>query len=135
MRKRLLLLALTLSLIPTATASAQVDFNGTLDAQTPKFTWESSGSGIPYLLGAQRTVQQCTGFPRGTDCDRILLNVGTAAELQITLESPEGEEGPTVPGDPGPFLSFQDVDGWLYKSNAAGEQQGQTLTNGDAEAG
>ncbi|HVL94948.1 MAG TPA: hypothetical protein VM266_03735 [Solirubrobacteraceae bacterium] len=135
MRNRLVLLALALSLVPAATASAQVDFSGTLDAQTPKFTWESSGSGTLYLFNAQAPLQQCRGFPAGTDCERVLLNVGAAADLQITLDSPEGTEGPTVPGDPGPFVSFQDVDGYLYKSNAAGEQQGDSLSNGDAEKG
>ena len=132
MRNKLLLITLALSLLPAATASA-ADFKGTLDAQTPKFTFESSGSGTPYLVGAETA--QCAGFPVGTDCDSVLLNVGAAAELQITLDSTEGVEGPTVPVLDGPVASFQDVDGLLFKSNAAGEQLGETLTNGDAAKG
>ena len=60
MRRLLLLLALVL--VPAASAHAQEPaFKGTLNGSTPKFTWESSGSGAPG--GDIVTDVHCFGGP------------------------------------------------------------------------
>ena len=128
-------LAIALTLAGAASAHAQEPaFTGTLSAATPKFTWESSGSGAPdptSLIG--ETAFRCSGDP--FHCEYILFKVESAGELALTIDNPDGVpiEEDNVCG--GPCASLQDLDAYLYKSDATGAPQGDTLTNGDAEAG
>ena len=128
-----LILALAL-LAPAASAHAQEPaFKGTLNASTPKFTWESSGTGAPG--GDLVTDLHCLGGP--WHCEYVLFNVEAAGELALNLESSEAEAAQGVPlvCEDTPCASYQDVDGNLYKSDASGAKQGDSLTNGDADAG
>ena len=132
-----LILALTLALGPAASAqAAEPDFKGTLNGATPKFTWESSGTGTPGGPDVGPPVH-CAGGP--AHCEHVLLNVEAPGELVLTLESPDGQSASGVPlvcpDATSPCASFQDLDGNLYKSDASGAKQGDSLTNGDAEAG
>src|SRR5688572_31907662 len=129
--RMLLLLAAGLLLVPAASARAQADFTGTLNGSTPKFAWESSGSGAPEPSGQARCSNELF------HCEYVLLKVESAGELALSLESPEGQSAQGVPMvcEDSPCASFQDVDGYLYKSDASGTPEGDTMTDGDAEAG
>jgi hypothetical protein len=109
-------LALTLMLLPTVVASAEPDHTATLDRANPKFTWESSGTGTSAFGQAPF---RCTAAP--FKCEYILLGVETAGELTLALDGTDSD--PT-----GEVWSLKDIDGYLYRSNAAGEPLGNTLT-------
>lgn len=121
-------LALTMTLLPTAVASAEPDRTATLNRADPKFTWESSGTGVqdPTSIPFGPELFRCTGAP--FNCEYILLDVGTVGELTLTLVSTEVD-----PSDPTGAVKDQvkDIDGYLYRSNAAGEPLGKNLTNYD----
>ena len=129
-RISLALLATTtvLMLLPAAEASAEPNHRATLDRATPKFTWESSGSGVPdpyhFLIGQTPPVR-CTGAP--FRCDYILLDVEAAGELTLTLENTDAVD-PSFPCGNSPCELVHDIDGRLYRSNAAGDPVGNTLT-------
>lgn len=116
-------LALSLILLPAVEAWAEPDRTATLDSENPKFTWESSGSGVQADPTGD---QKCMGDP--FTCDSVLLNVRTAGELTLTLDIDEVVSDPTgeVCGNLVPCLN--DIDAYLYESNAAGEPLGNTLT-------
>ena len=120
-------LALTLVLLPAVEASAEPDHSATLNRATPKFSWESSGSGAsdPFWQAPFR----CTGAP--FRCEYILIDVGVGGELTLTFDNTDVVD----PGDPtgevcgdSPCGLLHDIDGYLYRSNAAGEPVGKTLT-------
>lgn len=115
MRVRLGLLALALMLLlPAAESAAEPDRSATLNAANPTFSWESSGSGVPDPTGfLMEPALRCSGTPPFR-CDYILLDIETAGELTLTLNSAKGV--------------IRDLDGYLYKSTAAGEPLGRTLT-------
>lgn len=125
-------LALTLMLLPADVASAEPDRTATLNRANPKFTWESSGSGATdpsagFLGPAAPFRFRCTGAP--FSCEYILLEIEKAGELALTLDITNGVSEPTgeVCGAL-PCGVVQDIDGYLYRSNAAGEPLGNTLT-------
>ena len=115
-------LALTLMLLPAPVASAEPDHTATLNRANPKFTWESSGSGAGFAGHLGR----CTGAP--FECEYILLDVEKAGELALTLDITSVVSDPTV-CEASMWVSgcFADIDGFLYRSNAAGEPQGDNL--------
>jgi hypothetical protein len=118
-----------------ATAHAHSDqphHTATLNRANPTFTWEGSGSGAPdpsHFLFGQSPPVRCTGTP--FSCEHILLLVARAGELTLTLNGTDDGDvsDPTgeICGDE-PCGSVKDIDGYLYKSNAAGERVGHTLT-------
>jgi hypothetical protein len=111
-------------------ASAEPDHTATLDRSDPKFTWEGSGSGVPDpsapLFGPAAALFRCTGAL--FSCEYILLHVEKAGELTLTLDNTDAVD----PSDPSCVESecslVHDIDGRLYRSNAAGELLGNTLT-------
>jgi hypothetical protein len=133
MRLRLGLLTLVLLLFPATVAIAAPTFTGTLSAEASKYTWESSGDGAPDPGGLfGETLTRCAGV--AWNCEYILLDVKAAGTLSLGIESTDGVDGPEDPTGilgSGPLVGLQDLDGYLYKSNAAGEPQGDALTNPD----
>ncbi len=116
-------LALTLTLLPAVEASAEPDRSATLNRANPKFTWESSASGVPDpssigILFGQPPPLRCTDAP--FKCEYILLDVEAAGELTLTLDNIDAVDSSEVP--------VHDIDGRMYRSNAAGEPLGNTLT-------
>jgi hypothetical protein len=104
-------------------ASAEPDRTATLNSDNPKFTWESSGSGVDPLgqFG-------CTG--ESSNCEYVLLNVETAGELTLTLDNTSDVSDPTGGVCVDLTLTcLQDIDARLYKSNASGEPMGDSLTD------
>ena len=126
-----LLLTLALMLLPAAVASAEPDFSATLSGANPRFTWESSGTGVtgtsvPDLSGGSR---RCTGAP--FTCEYILLDVEVGGDLKLTLDGTDDGDvsDPTGVCPTSPCASAKDIDGFLCRSNAAGEPVGKALTN------
>ena len=116
------LMALTLLLMAAPVASAEPDHSATLNRANPSFTWEGSGSGT----GVFSLLDRCTGAP--FTCEYILLNVEQAGELALALDITSVVSDPTV-CDASLQLSgcLADIDAFLYRSNAAGEPQGDNL--------
>jgi hypothetical protein len=106
-------------------ASAEPDHTATLDRRNPKFTWESSGTGHNDPYGPQGPFR-CTGAP--FRCEYILLHVEDAGELTLTLAG-DSDPGGEACHDLGLYCASKDIDGYLYRSNAAGKPVGKTLTN------
>jgi hypothetical protein len=110
-----------------ATAHAHSDQphrTATLNRANPKFTWEGSGSGVAdsassELLYGQPPPLRCTDTP--FRCEHILLLVEKAGELTLTLNVTDSDATSQV-------ASGKDLDAYLYRSNPAGDQVGQTLT-------
>lgn len=115
------LLTLALVLLPAAVASAAPDFNATLSGASPRFTWESTGTGVPDLSGGSA---RCTGAP--FTCEYVLFDVRVPGELTLTLDM-------EAACSDSPCSGVNDINGNLYRSNAAGEpQSGIVLTRGCA---
>ena len=125
-----LALMLLLMLLPAAVASAEPDFSATLDRANPTFAWESSGSGLQDPLWTYGPAMfRCTGAP--FECEYILLHVQTAGELTLRVDGNGVDiNDPTVCGDK-PCATTQDMDAYMYKSDAAGKPQGRSLTGYD----
>lgn len=132
MRSSVLLLMVSLSLTPVATASAAPDHSATLDQASPSFSWEGTGSGVSDPTSeVGQPVLRCTGEVPFR-CRYVLLRVEAAGDLAITLDSEDGAEV----SDPTrtcalilvePCVTTGDVDGHLYSSTAAGEPMGANL--------
>ena len=116
-------LALALMLLPAVEASAEPDRTATLNSADPKFTWESSGSGVTEPSG----LFPCTGLP--SSCEYVLLHVETAGELMLTLDNTSDVRDQTGGVCADLYVTcLQDIGARLYRSNASGESMGDTLT-------
>jgi hypothetical protein len=120
--------ALTLMLLPAGVASAEPDHTATLNRANPTFTWEGSGSGVSGQSGSPL---HCTDAP--FTCEYILLDVEKAGVLALTLDITHAVSDPTGEICDGtldlPYCEYvADIDGYVYKSNAAGEPLGDALT-------
>ena len=128
MRLRLGLLTLALSALVAAPAAAAPDHTGTLSASSPTFSWDGAiADSAPDLIGFG---PGCAD--PGHKCEDVLLDVKHPGSLKITIESPDGgditEPSGEACGADEPCGSYQDFDGLVYKSNAAGEPVGEPLT-------
>jgi len=108
-------------------ASAEPDHTATLNRGNPKFTWEGSGSGVSDPSGG---LFRCTDAP--FNCDHILLNVEAAGELTLTLDGDGVVDDPTGQVCGSLWGCKEDIDGYLYRTNAAGEPAGATVITGCA---
>lgn len=127
----LLATSTALMLLPAAEAWAEPAYSATLDDANPTFTWASSGSGAPdpsgFLFGPAALLRCSGGL---FSCEHILLDVQAPGELTLTLENTDAID-PSFPSEVcgrSPCQLVHDVDGYLYRSNAAGEPQGNNLT-------
>src|SRR5688572_12808147 len=125
--KRILLITAAVAALGAAPAQAAPDYSGTLDATTTSFTWEGSGSGLTDPFGEFVTCEDADVH----QCDDVLLKLDAGGDLTVTIDntSPTGVEVPDPTGEFGGNLAqFQDLDMNIYKSNAAGEPEGDSLT-------
>ena len=104
----------------------------TLDADNPTFTWESTATGVPDPSGFLPTgpALRCTDAP--FTCDHVLLDIETAGDLTVTLESTEAVEPSEQAGEVcsnAPCPAVQDLDGYLYNITAPGDPKGRSLTS------
>jgi hypothetical protein len=130
MRLRLVLTTLALTAFFAVSASAAPDFNGALSAEKPTYEWDGTGSGVSEpLLGSI----DCTA-PAAHDCDDVLLKLEAPGDLTIELKNSGGVEVPEATGQfgGGNIASLQDVDFNVYRSDASGAPQGDTLTEDGA---
>jgi len=130
-KPRLVLLTLALLLVPTAVASGAPDHAATLDAEDPTFTWSGSGTGVPDPSGfLMEPGFRCTEAPALT-CDYALFDVATPGELTVTVESTGSatvEEPTGLVCGGAPCASVQDLDAYVFESNATGDPIGAPLT-------
>src|SRR5687767_881146 len=107
-------LALTIPIWParaSAPASAEPDHTATLNSANPKFTWQSSGSGVTGSLAPPGF--RCTGAP--FRCEYILLDVEKDGELTLTLNNTSAVSDPAVCSVL-PCETFRDINGYIYRS-------------------
>ena len=128
MRIRLALLSIAIAAVCAVPAGA-ADHNATLSHSATSFAWEGAAASSLAEPGLGLPVPSCgDGIMH---CEDVLLNIETPGELAVTLESPDGMEGPDCMGSP--CASGNDFDGYIYKSNAAGEPQGDPLGETDTD--
>jgi hypothetical protein len=107
------------------------EHRATLDAEHPTFTWEDSATGAPdpSVFLPTGPALRCTEAP--FTCQHVLLDVATAGDLTVTLESTaaiELTEPAGVVCSSAPCPAVQDLDGYLYNVTAPGPK-GRSLTN------
>jgi hypothetical protein len=136
MRVRLGLLTLAAVALLAPSASAEPYKTTTLDAGTPTFDWDGSGSGIskPIGLVGEPSNLGCGAFPAGNDCQDVLVKMGAKGDLTVTLEI----DGATTVDDPtgtfGSIAGYPDIDIYPYAADASGAPTGDPLSTDGATA-
>jgi hypothetical protein len=108
--------------VPGAAQADTKRLNTTLNAATPAFAWEGTGSGAS-MYGFNNPVDDSALVPP-TDtncedpahCEEVLINLEAKGDLYVSVEMDEPITDPLIG-----FLAYPDFDVYLYKSNDKGE--------------
>jgi hypothetical protein len=125
------LLTLALAAFPAAASAA--DFNGELSANTPKFAWEGSGTGLPTSTADDPTLPirpfACGGTAH--ECQYAALKIVDPGDVTLTATVDGGQSASDPSGTFGALASYPDIDVSLYKAAADGSPEGDSLTGTD----